>query len=495
MNQKKMANTTAELVFIPAAGLGHIMSTIEIAKVLVNRDQRLSITVLVIKPLSGFGSGSEITNYVESLTSKAMERIRFMELPQDETPPKPDPKAPLTFLNDYMNSHCKYVRNIVGEMMKQPGSGRIAGFVIDLFCTGMIDVASEFGIPTYIFFTSNAAFLGFNLYMKTLYDTRNQDHVAEFSNSDAEFLITSFVNPVPTKVIPELFRTKEGLDFLRSSHQKMKEAKGIMVNTFLELETHAIESFSSLDNNFPTVYPVGPVLNLDGVGTVKPKDRDIMSWLDGQQPSTVVLLCFGSAGSFDEIQVKVIAHALERSGHYFVWSLRRRHRQEQMMNVGDYEDPRVVLPEGFLERTVGVGKVIGWAPQAALLAHRAIGGFVSHCGWNSVLESLWFGVPLATWPMYAEQQLNAFGLVVESGLAVEIKLDYTFNVFNPDDGGDTVIVTAAEIERGIRQLMDNTQVRGKVKEMSRKSRAAVEKGGSSFISIGHLINEFLSNIS
>ena len=62
-----------------------------------------------------------------------------------------------------------------------------------------------------------------------------------------------------------------------------------------------------------------------------------------------------------------------------------------------------VLPKGFLDRTVGIGKVIGWAPQVAILSHPAIGGFVSHCGWNSILESLWFGVSIAAWPLYVEQ--------------------------------------------------------------------------------------------
>nr|KAJ0219081.1 hypothetical protein LSAT_V11C300149590 [Lactuca sativa] len=180
-------------------------------------------------------------------------------------------------------------------------------------------------------------------------------------------------------------------------------------------------------------------------------------------------------GCFEEVQVKEIAYALEQSGHRFVWSLRR---PPPSFNVlpGDYEDPGVVLPDGFLERTKGTGKVIGWAPQVSLLAHEAVGGFVSHCGWNSMLESLWFGVPTATWPIYGEQQMNAFEMVVELGLAVEIKLDYKNNVFNP--GGDVAIVKAKEVESGIRRvIMEDNELREKVKEMSKMSRAAVTEGG------------------
>ncbi|KAF5816567.1 putative anthocyanidin 3-O-glucosyltransferase [Helianthus annuus] len=102
-----------------------------------------------------------------------------------------------------------------------------------------------------------------------------------------------------------------------------------------------------------------------------------------------------------------------------MWLLRRPPPLEQSSErfPDDYDDPRAVLPDGFPERTSGIGKVIGWGPQVALLAHEAVGGFVSHCGWNSILESLWFGVPTAAWPMYSEQPLNAFEMVVELGLA------------------------------------------------------------------------------
>ncbi|KAJ9547341.1 hypothetical protein OSB04_019884 [Centaurea solstitialis] len=484
-----MANTkVSELVFIPAPGVGHIMSTIEFAKLLVNRDRNISITVLIIHPPY---SSSVLTTYIQSLPMNPIERIRFIELPRDqETTPKLDLEAPFMSFYGFINSHRNYVRNAVSDMVSRPGSGRIVGFVVDILCTGMIEVANEFGIPTYVFFTSNAAFLGFKLYIDTLCRDWKKEEVIELSKSDGELSIPSFIKTVPMSVYPAIYQTRDGLKFLTISMKKFREVKAIMVNTFLELETHAIESFSSY-TDFPPVYAVGPVLNLDGVAG-KPEDKDVIRWLDGQPRSSVVFLCFGSMGCFEEVQLKEIAYALEQSGHRFLWSLRRSPPPEQSFKFlpDDYDDPRSILPDGFLERTNGFGRVIGWAPQVSILAHEAVGGFVSHCGWNSMLESLWFGVPTATWPMYTEQQMNAFQMVVELGLAVDIKLGYKDNIFNRE--GNTAIVMAKEIESGIRRLMADEEVRAKVKKMSKMSRATVVEGGSSFASIGRLIQDFIA---
>ncbi|KAI3692987.1 hypothetical protein L6452_32813 [Arctium lappa] len=132
-----------------------------------------------------------------------------------------------------------------------------------------------------------------------------------------------------------MVKAREWMDFVMRLVRKLRKAKAIMVNTFLELETHAIKSFSS-DSRLPFVYPVGPLLNLEG-GAGKPM------------------------GSFEEVQVKEIAYSLERSGHRFVWSLHRPPLEETTIgNPSDYEDPGVVLLEGFMERTAGIRKVIGW---------------------------------------------------------------------------------------------------------------------------------------
>ncbi|KAJ6967721.1 anthocyanidin 3-O-glucosyltransferase 2-like [Populus alba x Populus x berolinensis] len=477
----------AELVFIPTPGISHLVSTVEVAKLLVDRDERLSVTFLIMK----IRSDPKIDRFINSV-STACNRIRFIDLPKNE----PDPNQPRKFLYSLIETQIPHVKDEVSKLVSQsessPDSPTLSGFVLDMFCTPMIDVANEFGVPSYIFLTSGAAFLSLQFYVQALHDEQKVDP-AEFKGSDAELVMPCLANPVPAKVLPSVLLNKEWLPTMLHQARRFRETKGIIINTFEELESHAINSFS--EENTPPVYPVGPILNLNRDGDCdeeSDKYKDIKQWLDDQPLSSVVYLCFGSMGGFGEDQVKEIAWGLEQSGHRFLWSLRQPPPQGKMEPPSDYTNPRDVLPEGFLDRTANTGKIIGWAPQTDILAHPSVGGFVSHCGWNSILESIWFGVPIAAWPLYAEQQLNAFQMIVELGLGVEIKMDYRREFIS--DGNETVI-SAGEIERGVRCLMELCdEKREKLKEMSGKSRKALENGGSSFTWLGRFIQDTMDHL-
>uniref|UniRef100_A0A5B6YPL1 Glycosyltransferase n=1 Tax=Davidia involucrata TaxID=16924 RepID=A0A5B6YPL1_DAVIN len=401
----------------------------------------------------------------------------------------------MAFLSVLINSHKTHVRDAVTHIITR-SVGRLAGLVVDMFCTSMIDVANEFGVPSYVFFTSSAAFLGLMFHLQSLQDDQKQD-ITDFKDSalEAKLFVPSFSNPVPAKVLPSVVLDKEGggCAMFLANARRFRETKGIMINTFAELESHAIKSLSASASasaaadgtTTPPVHPVGPILSMikeEGDANA----MMIMRWLDYQPPSSVVFLCFGSMGSFSEEQVKEIARALESSGHRFLWSLRRPPPKGSKIELPqDYSNPEEVLPEGFSER---MGKVIGWAPQVAVLSHPAVGGFVSHCGWNSMLESIWCGVPVATWPLYAEQQMNAFQMVRELGMAVEIKLEYRRDFYG--------VIRAEEIESAIRKVMmmngDAGEIRNKVKEMKEKSRVAMMEGGSSYTSLGRMIEDVIA---
>ncbi|XP_034702704.1 anthocyanidin 3-O-glucosyltransferase 6-like [Vitis riparia] len=318
--------------------------------------------------------------------------VQFVTLPRIEISFGTAPFG--LFLSKCLKAHIPLVRDAVHELTCS-NPVQLAGFVVDMFCTHMIDVADEFGVPSYLFFPPSAAFLGFLLHLRFLHDYEGLD-INEFKDSDAELEVSSFANSVPGKAFSSLMIDKEsgGAEMLHHHTRRFRHVKGILVNTVIELESHAIQSLS--ESTVPVVYPVGPILN-----TRKGSDRGqqdasaIMSWLDDQPPSSVVFQCFGSMGSFGADQIKEIAHALEHSGHRFLWSLRQPPPKGKVI-TSDYENIEQVLLEGFLHRTARIRKVIGWAPQIAVLAYSAIGGFVSHCGWNSLLKSIWYGVPVAT---------------------------------------------------------------------------------------------------
>ncbi|XP_044493337.1 anthocyanidin 3-O-glucosyltransferase 2-like [Mangifera indica] len=476
----------AELVLIPAPALGHLTPKIEFAKRLLDRDDRFSITVLIMRP----GPVPDaILAHVESLAASDT-RIKFINLPRsvDHNPLMELPKSADKLFSDLLEAQKPYVKEaIIKHVISNPNSAPLAGLVVDFFCTSMIDVANELGVPSYLFFPSTAAYLGLLLSLLDRHDQGGR----EFEDIEADYVFKSYVPPIPSRVLPIFTFNKYGGYATRVNHtRRFKETKGIILNSFAELESHAV-NFLLNDDDIPPVYAVGPVIGLESerqLSLEEARCHEIMKWLDDQPDSSVVFLCFGSRGSFREEQVKEIASGLEQSGVRFLWSLRRPPPKGKLATPSEYtSDLQEVLPHGFMERTKQMGMVCGWAPQKAVLAHKSVGGFVSHCGWNSVLESLWFGVPIATWPMYAEQQINAFQLVKDLGLAVELKMDYR------DTSGE--IVSAEEIARAIKSVMESdSTVTKRVKQVSENARSAVTEG-SSFSALGLLLEDITKNMA
>lgn len=475
----------AELAFIPVPGAGHLVPMVELAKALTIRDERISVTVFIMQvPFE-----SKLDSYTQTLLSNnPLQRVRFVHLTLDE----PTSELLLSKIGGFWLFELIQInKSRVKDFYSNDSTHTLSAFVVDMFCTAFADLAREFGVPDYVFFTSNACFLTLMFYLQSMQDHQNQD-ITDLKGSDTELSIPGFVNPVPVKVLPSVAFDKEkgGAAVFVDVPRKLRKTKGILVNTFMGLESHVIQCLCE-DDTVPPIYAVGPVLNLKSESNNDlAQYKEIMTWLDSQPPASVVFLCFGSMGTFEPEQIVEIATALEQSGHRFLWSLRKSPPNDKVVFPSEYENFNEVLPEGFMDRTKDIGKIIGWAPQIAVLSHPSVGGFVSHCGWNSTIESLWFGVPLATWPLYAEQQINAFEMVKEFGVAVEISLDY--NKLNP------VKLTSEEIEKGIKRLMDaneSKEIRTKVKSIKEESQKALLDGGSSYAAIGGFIEDVFNNTS
>jgi hypothetical protein len=195
----------------------------------------------------------------------------------------------------------------------------------------------------------------------------------------------------------------------------------------------------------------------------------------------VVFLCFGSLGRFSVKQIREVALGLEASGQRFLWVVKSPPNDDPTKKFENPSEPDLValLSEGFLDRTKDTGLVVkSWAPQRDVLMHDAVGGFVTHCGWNSVLESIMAGVPMLAWPLYAEQRMNRVFLEKELGLAVAM------------EGYDKEVVEAGEVSAKLKLMMDSDGgrvIRERTQAAMRHAKKAMGEGGESEVTLAGLV--------
>ncbi|XP_026429889.1 anthocyanidin 3-O-glucosyltransferase 5-like [Papaver somniferum] len=226
---------------------------------------------------------------------------------------------------------------------------------------------------------------------------------------------------------------------------------------------------------------------------MKDEHSYITTWLNQQPKDSVIFVSFGSGGTLSAEQTTELAWGLKLSQKRFIWVVRKPVEVDvsaSFFSVGNEENnPDEYLPREYQNRINGVGLVVPtWAPQTELLGHSAVGGFLSHCGWNSTLESVWFGVPMIAWPLYAEQRSNTAMLEEEIGVAVRVK--------STENG----VVVKEEIERLVRLSMDNEgnedidhkgfRLRSRAKQHQILMSEAINEGGSSYNSLSAVANEW-----
>jgi UDP:flavonoid glycosyltransferase YjiC (YdhE family) len=130
--------------------------------------------------------------------------------------------------------------------------------------------------------------------------------------------------------------------------------------------------------------------------------------------------------------------------------------------------------------TEGRGCIVKWAPQKEVLAHGAVGGFWSHCGWNSTLESVCEGVPMLCRPFFGDQLLSSRYVcrVWKIGLEMEGVLE------------------RGKIEKGIRRLMvdsEGVEIRQRAKGLKEKADFCLSEDGSSCNALNELVQLILSS--
>ncbi|CAD5170466.1 unnamed protein product, partial [Musa acuminata subsp. malaccensis] len=271
--------------------------------------------------------------------------------------------------------------------------------------------------------------------------------------------------------------TEEFGVFARRQLAEASAGAGTLFNTCRPIEGLFIDLVARepeyRDRKLFTVGPLSPMaLLLNGGGLRQP--HECLDWLDKQAPASVVYVSFGTTTSMSEEQVKELANGLLRSGQRFIWVLRDADRADIFTAEDNGNPRRMKLPPELEHKVEGTGMVVrGWAPQLEILAHPSMGAFMSHCGWNSCMESLCMGVPMIAWPMHSDQPTNA-ALVTE-----HLKVGVTVREWTPR--GDEV-VGRSDIEEAIKRVMvyeEGRATRARARVLGEAVRAAAAEGGAS----------------
>jgi hypothetical protein len=287
-------------------------------------------------------------------------------------------------------------------------------------------------------------------------------------------------------------------DYREKMHEAENSSYGIVVNSFEELEQGCAQEYEKVMNK--RVYCIGPVSlcnkeNLDKFerGNKSSIDeKQCLEWLNLMEIRSVIYVCLGSLCRLVTSQLIEIGLGLELSNRPFIWVVK--------INGENYlELEKWLKDENFEERVKGRGLLIkGWAPQILILSHPSIGGFLTHCGWNSTIESVCFGVPMITWPLFAEQFLNEKFIVqvLKIGVRIGVEVPVRFG----DEKKVGMLVKKSRVVEVIEMCMEGGEEgekrRCRTKELGNLARKALDVDeGSSYFNISCLIQDIMKHQS
>ncbi|EES12633.1 hypothetical protein BDA96_06G191000 [Sorghum bicolor] len=253
---------------------------------------------------------------------------------------------------------------------------------------------------------------------------------------------------------------------------------GILVNSCRALEGEFIDvvagDLAADGKKYFAVGPFNPLLDLRADAQTQSKPRhECLDWLDKQPPASVLYVSFGTTSSLRTEQIAELAAALRDSDQRFIWVLRDADRGNESADDGESQNRHAELLSKFTDQTEGRGRVItGWAPQLEILAHGATAAFMSHCGWNSTMESLSNGKPILAWPMHSDQPWDAELVCKYLNAGILVRPWEKHGEVIPAEVIRQVIEDAMLSDQGV-------AVRQRAKVLGEAVRACLADGGSS----------------
>ncbi|KAG7624817.1 UDP-glycosyltransferase 76B1 [Arabidopsis thaliana] len=441
---------TKPVIFLfPFPLQGHLNPMFQLANIFFNRG--FSITVIHTK--------------FNSPNSSNFPHFSFVSIPDGLSEPESYPDV-IEILHD-LNSKCVAP---FGDCLKKLISEEptAACVIVDALWYFTHDLTEKFNFPRIVLRTVNlSAFVAFSKF----HVLREKGYL-----SLQETKADSPVPELPYLRMKDLpwFQTEDPRsgDKLQIGVMKsLKSSSGIIFNAIEDLETDQLDEARI---EFPVpLFCIGPFHRYVSASSssLLAHDMTCLSWLDKQATNSVIYASLGSIASIDESEFLEIAWGLRNSNQPFLWVVR-----PGLIHGKEWIE---ILPKGFIKNLEGRCKIVKWAPQPEVLAHRATGGFLTHCGWNSTLEGICEAIPMICRPSFGDQRVNARYIndVWKIGLHLENKVERLV------------------IENAVRTLMTSSEgeeIRKRIMPMKETVEQCLKLGGSSFRNLENLIAYILS---
>lgn len=442
------AQFSCHILAIPHPGRGHINPLMNLCKLIAAPNLQLQVSFIVTE---------EWFSFLKS--DPKPDNIQFRTIPNVIPSEKDKSKDLLGFMKAVSTEMEGPVESILGGLPK-PNV-----IIADSFLPWAVRIGNRRKIPVASFWPMSATIFSIFYHYQLFF------HIGHFEanlTEQGEEVVNYIpgIKPICVKDLPSSFNSthREMLPILLQvvSHM-VNKAQYALFTTIGSLESQVIEALKA-EFSVP-IFTVGPTIPyFDTEFKTKQPRPDYLSWLDDQPKDSVLYISQGSFMSVSKEQLDEIIAGVHSSGVRTFWVARE--------NASLFTD--------------GVGNrgiVVPWCEQLKVLSHPSVGGFWSHCGWNSTKEGAFAGVPFLTFPIGADQFTNSKQIVEDWKIGLRVKKERE------------KLVKRDEIALLVQRLMDldsyqGREMRRRAMEIRKTSQEVIEDG-----TIQGNIDKFIREIS
>nr|GMC92841.1 7-deoxyloganetic acid glucosyltransferase-like [Ipomoea batatas] len=395
--------------------------------------------------------------------------------------PEDHPRSVDDFL-DLLNCLQGVAEAHLRQVFSRPEKGRkVTCGIVEAKFSYAFEIGSEVGVPVFAFETISPCCLGVFLCIPQLFEAGKLPLIKGEDLETPVDVVPGMEGLLKVRDLPRFCRTEgpqaeKSRKLFMAKIQSLRKTQGLILNSFEELEGPILPHIRT---HFPnTTYLIGPVQQhlKTRLAETPPssnsfwrEDKTCIQWLDEQPDESVIYVSFGSLSTLTMAQLMEVFHGLVASGVRFLWVLR-----PDILKAGEELSDQNMVTQ-LKKNCSHNGQIVSWAPQEQVLAHRAVGGFWTHSGWNSTLESIIAGKPMICWAQIGDQRITrrVVSEVWKIGVDMEDKCD------------------RLSIEKMVKELMGSRrqELKKSAQKFSKLAKESVNNGGSSYTSLDHLIND------